>query len=709
MIDRQLIFSSTVDPNLPGFPATVSERFDPPAQTGQALPFGSNTRIDFTEGASIAIVPYNGVMKIYKAGTYTIGVRQNNGQLPSGVHGSRSFTVLPSTSEVMKLDLSSPQVNGTAFANTNDFTLTVIYNNPVMTRPVTFTTSLPGVITINGGNNVVNTSGGPSTNLTPLNFVYQGAANATGVFTATVRNPLGNLVSVTDSVFVSHAAPTLIQLRGASPTDAYATALTISAGQPISLMMRLVDSSGNVALNEDVARELKFTVSPAPAGGATVTESDGTPVATNSNLDTTIQFNDGLSNVSAPNLNGVFSLAKVGTYTLTATATTPAVTTQAGQALVVTVEPGPAYTLTLNLDAMTQVNNQPFGGVNTITLFDRNNNPVPGLAANERVTLTVTSHVTGVVNMPGAVGAANVLVGADFAGTNAVNLSAKGLTYRGLVNPAPVTIRATLLRADGSQVSTLANVTVGPGALAYYVLDIPDAPAAAGTPLASTLVAKDLSGNTIVGLPAQLLTFTGGLAAPDLTPPTIDQGGDKPFDQEVTVSFTSGQAALNVKLFKADAQNIQVVQGSITSNVEAVTVQPAAHAAFEVAITSPQPLTDTFTVPPPAMLTAMDQYSNVVTTFNTAVSAVNVSIETFPPECPVGPVINGFNDVDATPAVLDDPNDFTAGVAQLVGGASNNAMRVNDGCPGLYRFRFQRADNLATGLSEFILLEDPGP
>jgi hypothetical protein len=72
------------------------------------------------------------------------------------------------------------------------------------------------------------------------------------------------------------------------------------------------------------------------------------------------------------------------------------------------------------------------------------------------------------------------------------------------------------------------------------------------------------------------------------------------------------------------------------------------------------------------------------------------------------PVISGFNAADGiTPSLLNQANDFDQGVAQLVGGLSNNAMKVLSGCPGLYRFQFQRSDASATGLSEFINLQPP--
>jgi hypothetical protein len=673
---------------------------------GDLIQLGNTpNRINFDGGFSQVSGNNNGVMLLYKVGTYVISVQQNNGNYPSGDYGSKTFTVTPSTSQQLTLNLATPQVNRAPFVGTNEVKLTDTYGNVVPPRPVTITTDLPGTIIIAGpgDNNVLETelgvTGTVNLSVDGLAMRYEGPANLPGIFIATTTNPLGGNLTSQKSVLIRHAPPTLVRITGATPSQVANNTLTVQAGQPISLTLSLFDEDQNAANTYDNAGlAFDFTLTPAPINAATVSSSGGGVLATNAGNDTTIAFDNGLSSVASNGNNGRLILYEAGTYTLTAVSSTPGITTESGHALVINVQPGPPQSVELELDAATQMNGETFTGSNMLRVRDAHGNLATTFGSGEVVTLTVTSPVTGVVELPLSSGGTTVLTGDDLAGGDA-ELTALGLKYTGL--EGNVQLRATLRRANGSTAVADDTVTVVHGALDHFILSIPGAAAPAGTPLAATLTAKDVSGNVVVNAPGQLVTFRGGLTAPDgTTLAKVNQTTDVDFDTELTLNFTSGVANFTVRLYKVDTHTVYVEQNSVqVSNDVAVVVLPGNHAAFGVNIGASQPLSQTFNAP--AEISALDDYGNVVPSFeagapsNVLASVIVVNNGA----CTLTPEIVGLSGGSA----LNSAGDFTDGVASLI-----NTMTLNSACPGTYTFHFELADdNTISGDSAEITFVDP--
>lgn len=696
---KQLIFSGSPDPNQSGFPATVS-RDNPP---GNDIAFGADTQIEFADGESLTISSFNGVMKLYKTGVFNVSVQEKPSSLPSGVNGSKTFTVTPSNSQAMTLDLAATQNNRTPFAGVNTLTLKDIYGNLVPAQAVTITTSLPGSVIIAGSGNdnvlenelaatgTVNLSAGG------LGLRYEGVANATAVFTATTAPPSGGTLVATDSVIMNAGPLARLQIQGQTTTDPLANTLTVTAGQRISLTTRLYDVDGNLATNATSPQPLIFTLSPNPSPAVTVTNNSGSPITINGSNSANFDFASGVSSVASDGDNGRLHFGTVGTYTLTATSGV-SVTTQAGHALVVTVVPGPANALQMSLQDG-QVNDVPFTGTNRITVTDQFNNPISSFGADgERITLTVTSPTTGTVALPSSATGQPVLTGPDFTG-NVADLTALGLKYTGLTT-ATVTIRARLQKASGATADFTDNVTVAAGSADHFALAVTDTPLPAGSSLTTTLTAYDVSGNLASSTTSQVITFTGAMTATDGTGPLVNQGSDVPFNQGTTINFTAGVADLDIKLFKAGVNSVYAKQGNAqVSNIEAVTVLTGSVAAFIVEIASPQILTNTLSSP--AVITATDAFSNVVTSFDASATNVQATFLQQPSCGALTPVIAdlGSGNTDT----LDRNTDFTNGVANLI--ANGNLMKVNSGCTGVYQFRFTAG--AATGDSGLITFNDP--
>ena len=686
--DENLRFSGSPDPNIAGFPATVTD------EGGTQRDFGVNTSIDFNGGIGVTAGGGNGVMRLYKVGTYVISVEQNNGFFPSGSIGSKSFTVTASPSQALTLNLdAAAQTNRTAFTGSNTVTLTDIYGNAVSTRPVTITTSLPGAVIIagSGNDNVLNSelaSGTANLSAGGLAMRYEGLANAIGTFTVTTANPLGGFLTAFDTVQMNAAAPTLIRIQGATTTDAISNTLTVTAGQPISLTMRLFDQDGNLATNNTSTRSIVYTLNPNPTTAADVTDNDGGAVITiNGTNAAATNFVAGVSTVASNGNNGRLRLYRVGTYTLSAAAASPALNTQSGHELVITVVPAPADQVQVSLQDG-QTNNVPFTGINTVRAFDQYSNQVTSFGTNgERITLTVTSPVTGVLALPGSATGQPVLTGPDFT-LGESDLTARGLRYTGLT-ATPVTIQARLRKANGTTADFTDSVTVQAGAVDHFVFNIPGTTVVAGNTLPATLTSYDLSGNAASFTGAQSITFTGALTATDGTAPSIEQPTALGFDQAVSINFTSGVANFNVRLVRTGTPAIFVRQGGVQkSNADSVTVTPAAVAAFVVNIAPTQVLSATFTGT--NLVTANDTYSNVVTSFDASAANVQATVIASP-TCATTPAIIGLG--SGNNSILNRAGDFPAGtgVANLI--ANSNAMRLNSACAGAHRFRFSLVAN----------------
>jgi hypothetical protein len=166
------------------------------------------------------------------------------------------------------------------------------------------------------------------------------------------------------------------------------------------------------------------------------------------------------------------------------------------------------------------------------------------------------------------------------------------------------------------------------------------------------------------------VVFTGASASPSpsSTPPTVmDRSGTaKTFGQNTSLTFTFGVATVAagengvMTLYNAEVANIAAREGSIPFSTGpdrlTVTVSPAALNTFAVSLTSPQISGAAFTGT--NTITAQDEFSNTITTFNAATTPVTVTTA-------LTGTISGLGSGNNN--VLNRLADFSSGVADVTG------------------------------------------
>jgi uncharacterized repeat protein (TIGR01451 family) len=232
--------------------------------------------------------------------------------------------------------VTSPKQSGVPFG---DGTLSIYdeYSNviPSPTGPVTITQTTQPTGTL--ANNVLVPGAFVSGVASLSDLTYTGLAGPVNLRAAPQTGPSSHI-----SVTIVPGPPVLAQIRGVTNTvDALSHTLTVTAGHPISLSLRLFDSAHNLATNftSTVPVPLIFTLTPPPTTTVVMTDAAGVPLTVNGSNAVPIHFNAGVSTVTAEGHNGVLTLYDEGVYTLTVAKDAPdAINTDVGHALVISVE-----------------------------------------------------------------------------------------------------------------------------------------------------------------------------------------------------------------------------------------------------------------------------------------------------------------------------------------------------------------------------------
>ena len=311
--------------------------------------FGSTTNYSFANGVATTTVGQNGVMQIFKSGTFTINV--TSGDAPPVVSnpggdlgvGYLVVDVANSPSQSIDLNLASPQTNGVQFVNTNMITITDQYQNLVgidpTTRPIVLTTALNGVIQIasSGNDNTLDEADDFNigitgrTNLTLLGMTYIGTVG-TGRFTATVSSPQGGFLTDSATVTINPGAPSKLVILGKTGNNAPTSDLSVAASTPVSLEIRSFDVGDNPASNFNGSLPLIFNSGGNPATGS-IRDSGNNSVTIG--LSTSINFVAGVATVQPNSSNGRLVISSTGTYFIMADG--GGATTALGDALVLDV------------------------------------------------------------------------------------------------------------------------------------------------------------------------------------------------------------------------------------------------------------------------------------------------------------------------------------------------------------------------------------
>ncbi len=217
--NKTLVFSGAAASLSPVVQPTVTDN------SGTATAFGLPTILTFTNGIATVSGGANGAMKLYKAETATISVRDDS----VGSSGADRLAVVVSAAALGQFgwSLTSPQTNGAPFSGVNTLTAQDDWGNTVptfnaSTNNVTVTTSLsaaPSAVSGLGtlGNNVLNQASNFTlgvANLSAIGMRYRGTAD-TGTFTAT--SAVGSKSGRSATVTINNPVPTI---TGVSPQEA---------------------------------------------------------------------------------------------------------------------------------------------------------------------------------------------------------------------------------------------------------------------------------------------------------------------------------------------------------------------------------------------------------------------------------------------------------------------------------------------------------
>jgi hypothetical protein len=217
--NRTLVFSGASASINPVVQPTVADN------SGMAIAFGLPTVVTFANGIAVVTGGANGAMKLYKAETATISVRDDT--VGSSGTDRLAVVVLPSALGQFAWNLTSPQTNDAFFSGANTLTAQDDWGNTVpafdaSTDNVTVTTSLSAVSSAVSGlglldNNVLNQASDFTlgvANLTAVGMKYTGTAG-TGTFTAI--SAVGSKSGTSASITMNNPSPSI---AGVSPPEA---------------------------------------------------------------------------------------------------------------------------------------------------------------------------------------------------------------------------------------------------------------------------------------------------------------------------------------------------------------------------------------------------------------------------------------------------------------------------------------------------------
>ncbi|WP_269015141.1 invasin domain 3-containing protein [Aquirufa nivalisilvae] len=519
---------------------------------------------------------------------------------------------------------------------------------------------------------------------TSLNF-SQGVATAVmrlyKAETATITASEGTIATIgTDrlTVAVSTATMSKFELNLSSPQVAGQAFVGVNT-------LTAQDAFGNIITNFNASSN-NVTVSTNSLG--TISGLSGT-----NKLNAATDFVNGVANLTSL---GLIYTGETGAVTFTFTASTGATVTSPS----ITLSSGEAAKIKLSTIA-----NHVAGLPQTITatLVDVTNNPVKA-TANGVITLTVK---TGTGTLTGTVSATLL------AGSSSVEISGWSYTK----SETGVVLLATGSGLTSNNVtgktgeSNAFNVTAG--APANFIIKSNNNTVRAGLKLTIDIFAVDQYQNTIKDFKQSLLmAFAGASISPNrIALPQIGEpqtttasipsdskpqsrvesskkttnstvnilssatggaslanaktgagsanlvlDGFTPFGSDVLVKFVNGVATLELVLFAAEVANIdaRTVTGSIVTKPEnklPITVVPDKFNTLEVKLDpvqeSGKPITGS--------MTAVDEWGNVVKTFNAAENPVKIVVTS----------VSGSTSTSQSTYVLSKPTDFTQGVADF--------------------------------------------
>jgi hypothetical protein len=636
--------------------------------SGTEIAFGVSTAINFSAGVATVSGVQNGVMKLYKSGPASVEV------------GDGSIATITPLAVVVSAAALTAATTTPAVGATDNLTVTArdAYGNLASSYTGSKSLTFSGASASPSGKTptVTNSSGGE------INFGSTTAIGFTaGVATASAGNNGGMKLYKSGAAAIavtSGAITTKTPLEvTVSPSTAVKFALTAATATPTAgavddLTTTAQDEYGNVATSYTGSKSLTFTGATAGPDGSVPTISDSSGVDVVFGTPTVIDFSAGVATVLAGK-NGAMKLYKSGSTSLKVSDGTLLTPT----ALVVTVAGAAAVKFTL---AASVTNLSAGGSANlTTTALDAYGNTATAYAGSKNLTFSGASAIGAnkptVANSSGTATAFGTATAITFtAGVAATTSSTKngvmklyaaedgsiGVSDGSIANPVPLT------------------VTVTPAAASKLVPSAATITPAAGAADNLTTTAQDTYGNTATSYAgSKSLTFSGALAGPDGTVPTVSDssGADVAFGTATTIDFSAGVATVSagkngaMKLYKAGSTTIKASDGTFTTATVTLTVATTA-SKFLLAAATTTPVAAVATI---LTIAAKDAYENTVTTY-TGTKNLTFSGASASPSGALPTVANSSSSAvnfGSATAIA-----FTSGVATATS-TKNGAMKLN--------------------------------
>ncbi len=577
--------------------------------SGNVDAFGTATPITFTNGVATVSGSSNGVMTLYKAAAQSIGVTD-------GTYTATALVVTPTPGSAVSFSVTNPgaETAGTAYSQT--ITALDTYGNTATSY--TGSKSLVFSGASNSPNNTAPTVGGTAfgsaTSVTFTNGVATPSVTLTNAQPTAITATQGSITGTSTSITVNPGTAASLNLA--------ATTSTPTAGSGDNLTITALDSDGNTATSYTGSHSLTFAGASASPSGSnpTVTNSSGT--ATNFGTATALTFTNGVATVSGTS-NGVMTIYKAGSASITASATSP---TLASNTLSVTVSAGASATA-LSISGATTTPVAGAGDNLTITAVDQYGNTAPSYTGSHNLTFGGASASPNSTNptVSNSSGTATT-----FGTPTAITFSSGIATISGTSNGVMVLYKSgatTVTVTDGSITNGSGTVfTVSPASAVSFT-PVETGTQTAGTSFTITITAYDTYGNVATGYTgSQSLIFSGPSNSPSpSTVPTAknSSGTAVNFGTATPTTFTSGGATVTVTLYDAQTTSITVTQSSVTGTSNSFTVNPTTLNSFTWSSLSTT--TPTAGTPLTATISALDAYGNAASGYISATDCVTFS------------------------------------------------------------------------------------
>ncbi len=365
----------------------------------------------------------------------------------------------------------------------------------------------------------------------------------------------------------SSAKTASITIGPVTHLDLKAAATSQTAGATNNLTITAQDATDNTVTTYTGSKNLTFSGASASPGGTNPTVVNSTGTAINFGSATAITFTAGVAKVTSSR-NGVMRLYRSGATNIKVSDGS----ISSSPDLAVTVAAATTSKIALSVPSTTPTAGSPCDL--TIIVSDTYGNPIPTYSGSRNLTFTGASASANgstptVTDSAGTAVPFNTTTAIDFnAGVASTTAGSNGVMA--LYKSGSTSLKVS----DGSLTSAATVVTVAAATAANFTLAAASSTPAPAASNSLTTTAYDPYGNTATAYAgAKSLTFSGALASPSGTLPTVSNssGTAIAFGSPTAITFTAGVAKVSsanngvMKLSRAGATSVVVSDGTISN------------------------------------------------------------------------------------------------------------------------------------------------